>query len=167
MNMQKTSFAQAQKMLSPSPFALLTSLDKENERTNLMAVSWWTFASNHPATIIACLSQKGLSGSLVKESGEFGLCMVKPSLKEAGMKCGACSGRTVNKAEEFGIALVPADEIAPQLVAESAAAFECRLIRSEDVQDHTLLIAEVVATHAEEGAAVLYAMDGYRRLETV
>ena len=131
-----------------------------------MAISWWTFASNRPATLLACVRQKGYSGQLAREGGEFALCMVRESIRDAAQRCGTCSGCDVDKAEDFGIRLVPASKIAPMLVEESVAAFECKLIRSEPVQDHTLLIAVVVACHIDDGKP-LFAMDGYNRLEAM
>ena len=54
----KYSAAEIQKMVSPNPFGLLTAL-KPDGTTNIMAVSWWSFVSNHPAMVAVCLSNKG------------------------------------------------------------------------------------------------------------
>ena len=48
--MTDLTIGQAQRMTAPAPFALLTSADKEG-KTNIMAVSWWTYLSNHPVKI--------------------------------------------------------------------------------------------------------------------
>lgn len=61
MIMKDLTIGQAQRMTAPAPFALLTSIDKEG-KTNIMAVSWWTYLSNHPVKLGACLSNKGYSG---------------------------------------------------------------------------------------------------------
>ena len=42
--MTDLTIGQAQRMTAPAPFALLTSADKEG-KTNIMAVSWWTYLS--------------------------------------------------------------------------------------------------------------------------
>ena len=55
--MKELSVGQAQKMTTPAPFALLSSVDGAG-RTNLMAVSWWTYLSNHPVKIGACLTKR-------------------------------------------------------------------------------------------------------------
>ena len=60
--MQIVTISEAQKMSSPNPFGLI-SVKKENGDTNLMAVSWWTYTSNHPASIAVCLNNKTGSGN--------------------------------------------------------------------------------------------------------
>ena len=70
-------------MTAPAPFALLTSADKEG-KTNIMAVSWWTYLSNHPVKIGACLSNKGYSGGNIREGGEFAICVVDEQLRRLG-----------------------------------------------------------------------------------
>jgi len=70
--MDLMTIGQAQKLTSPNPFALL-SVRKNDGTTNVMAVSWWNYASNHPATVTVCLSSKGYSGQCIRESGAFGL----------------------------------------------------------------------------------------------
>ena len=81
--MDLMTIGQAQKLTSPNPFALL-SVRKNDSTTNVMAVSWWNYASNHPATVTVCLSSKGYSGQCIRESGAFGLNIVGEPLKEAG-----------------------------------------------------------------------------------
>ena len=101
---------QAQRLTTPAPFGLV-STKKEDGSTNLMAVSWWCFLSNHPPMLGVCLSKKGLSGSLIEKNGEFTLNIPGESIKEAALNCGRCSGRTVNKPVEFGIELEDAINI--------------------------------------------------------
>lgn len=89
--MEQLTIGQAQKMTSPAPFALLSSVD-ETGRTNLMAVSWWTYLSNHPVKIGACLSNKGFSGGNIRAAGEFALNLVDETMKQKALECGRCSG---------------------------------------------------------------------------
>ena len=164
--MDDITIGQAQKLTSPNPFGLVTSCDAEG-RTNLMALSWWTYCSNNPGTIAICLSQKGYTGSLIRANGEFALCIADAALSGAAFKCGTCSGRSVNKAEEFGIELVPASAIAPEVVKESRVVFECRVVDTVTVFDHDMFIGEIVALTADESKTALYAMEGYGRLAPV
>ncbi len=163
--MTDLTIGQAQRMTAPAPFALLTSIDKDG-KTNIMAVSWWTYLSNHPAKIGACLSNKGYSGGNIRESGEFALCIVDKTLKEAALGCGKCSGRSTDKAAELGIALTDAKTIAPKVVAASKVVFECKLSGMTAVGDHTFFIADVAAVYGDESKKQLYAYDGYGRLGT-
>lgn len=163
--MEKITIAQAQRLTAPCPFALLSVL-MENGRTNLMAVSWWTYLSNHPATIGVCLSKKGLSGALIQASGEFGLSIVGESLRDSAIRCGTCSGRTTDKAVAFGIPLAEAETLKAKIVDESRVVFECKLRDTKDVGDHVLYIAEIAACRGDASINALFAFDGYGRLDT-
>lgn len=164
--MKELTPAEALRLISPAPFALLSSL-RDDGRTNLMAVSWWCPLSSRPFTLGVCLSQRGLSGSLIEKRGEFALNIVGPALKESALKCGACSGRSVDKAAEFGIGLEDAAQIGAQVVSGSRAVFECRLENAVPAGDHTFFIASVVAAYGDESVGQLFAFDGYRRLDVL
>ena len=164
--MDHVSIGRAQQLTSPNPFALV-STSSSCGKNNLAAVSWWTYLSNHPATVGICLSQKGYSGKLIQETGAFCLCVPDETLKEAAFRCGTCSGASVDKAEAFGIALEPSCDIAPQRVAHSRLVLECRLVQSVPVGDHVFYIGEVLGAYANSTAQGLYAMDGYRSLAVV
>ena len=151
--MQNITIGQAQRLTAPAPFGLL-SVRKEDGSTNLMAVSWWTYLSNHPPSLGVCLSKKGLSGSLLEESGEFALSIVGESLREAALKCGGCSGRAHDKATEFGIPLEEADVIR-------------RLSSRTEVGDHVFYIGEIAAIRGDASVSQLFAWDGYARLDPV
>ena len=164
--MERIAIGQAEKLTSPAPFGLLSTV-REDGGTNLMAISWWTYLSNHPATLGVCLSSKGLSHTLIEKNGEFTLSIVGEGLKESALKCGGCSGRTVNKPEEFGIELMPSETVAAPAVKESRVVFECRLVNSVPAGDHIFYIAEVIHAFGDADVKQLYAFDGYGRLDTV
>ena len=164
--MQSISISQAQKLTSPNPFGLVCSSDSGGN-TNLMALSWWTYCSNNPGTIAVCLSKKGYSGILIRENKQFALCVVDASIAEPAFKCGTCSGRTVNKASDFGIELVKASVIAPSVVKKSRVVFECNVTEIVSVADHDMFIGEVAAITGDDSAQALYALQGYGRLAPV
>ena len=155
---------QAQKLTSPSPFGLLSTCSDDG-LVNLAAVSWWTYLSNHPPMLGVCLSKKGLSGSLIAASGEFGLSIPGAEWKDAAFRCGTCSGRTRNKALEFGIELTPASVLRTPLVEHSRVAFECRLKDQAEAGDHVIYLAEIVAIRGDPEISQLFAWDGYARLD--
>lgn len=160
------NFSNAQKLTSPNPFALVSTRTPE-DKTNLMALSWWTYASNHPPTIAVCISKKGYSNELIKNNHEFCLNIVDVSLRESAFLCGTFSGRSENKPEKLGIELMDPVEIQTRLVKDHKVAFECRLVGTTDTTDHSIFVAEVVACHLNPEKTQLYALDGYRSLGTV
>jgi len=64
------------------------STKKPNGKTNLMALSWWTFVSNNPATIAVSINKKAFSHELIYMNKEFGLNIVDESLKISAFLCG-------------------------------------------------------------------------------
>ena len=160
------TIGQAQRLTAPAPFALL-SARREDGSDNLMAVSWWTYLSNHPPMLGVCLSKKGLSGSLIERSGVFTLNVVGEALSDAALACGRCSGREHDKAAEFGIPLEPAAAIPASLVSGSRAAFECRLVSQTEAGDHVFYLAEILACRGDAEIKQVFAWDGYARLGTV
>ena len=157
---------QALRLTAPAPFALL-SARKADGADNLMAVSWWTWLSNRPPMLGVCLSKKGLSGSLIEETGVFTLSVVGEALRSAALRCGQCSGRGHDKAAEFGVPLEPASAVAGSLVSGSRAAFECRLVSRSEAGDHVFYMGEVLACRGDAEVKQLYAWDGYSRLDPV
>ena len=164
--MTEIALGQAQRLTAPAPFALL-SARRADGSDNLMAVSWWTYLSNHPPMLGVCLSKKGLSGSLIEQTGVFTLSVVGESLEAAALACGRCSGRDHDKAAEFGIPLESASVIPASLVSDSRAAFECRLFSQTEAGDHVFYMAEILVCHGDPEIKQLFAWDGYARLGRV
>ncbi len=158
------TISQAQVMSSPNPFALVVSCD-QNKKSNIMALSWWTYISNKPASLGICLSNACYTGQLLKENKEFSLCLVPPSLADVALQCGKVSGRTVDKESEFLIELSKAKKISPSIIKDSPLAFECTVNTSIIVGDHTIYIAKVVCIHGDSSKSHVYAVDGYSNLK--
>lgn len=164
--MKEITVSQAQRMSAPCPFALLGTKSVSGKE-NFMAVSWWTYLSNHPPMLGVCLSNKGYSGAIIKEQGEFSLNLVTLELSSAALSCGRCSGRDNDKITQFGIETMSADCIAAPLVKRSRVCFECRLHSFHEAGDHTFFMAQIVKIHGDESQKHLFAFDGYARLDTV
>lgn len=164
--MQNITISQAQKLSAPTPFGLL-SVRREDSGTNLMAVSWWTFLSNHPPMLGVCLSKKGFSHSRIEAESEFALNLVGKDLKAAALSCGTCSGRTHDKAAEFNIPLSEASVIRAGIVSDSRVVFECRLVSQTEAGDHIFYIGEILTIQANNSVPQLFAWDGYSRLDTL
>ena len=160
------SIAEVQELTSPNPICLITSRISD-EKTNIMALSWWTYLSNSPAYIGISLSQKSLTNQLIHHAGEFGLNIVGPDLVEAAFKCGTVSGRDVDKAAAFQIVLIDAEYIATKIVKSYRVALECNVKNFIEVDEHTFFVSEVVAIHTHPNVPQLFAFDGYQRLNTL
>lgn len=164
--MEKLTIGQAEKLTSPNPFAILTVATPSGE-TNAMAISWWNYASNHPATVTACLSKKGYSGSCIVESGHFGLNIVGENVKDAAFKAGTCSGRDGGKAEKLGLPLTDAMNAPQKMVEGSRLWMSCKLVNTLEIGDHVLYVGEVEDIEGDAGVKGLYAFNGYALLDVI
>lgn len=164
---QEIAINEAQKLTSPNPFALL-SVEKEDGGVNLMAISWWMYTSNNPASMAVCLSNKGFSGGMIKEKRTFALSVVSgEELKEAAFLCGTCSGRDHDKAGEFSIELEKDSDTGVSYVKEARVNFILNLVDSVTRGDHTVYFAEVSKIFGDSEKPGLFAMNGYSKLDTV
>ena len=160
------SLGQAEKLTSPNPFALVTSI-KEDGSTNVMALSWWTYVSNHPALIAIATSNKGMTGANIKEREYFALSTVGEAIGESAFKCGTCHGFNTDKAAEFMIPLTKEDGDPLEYPACSRVTIICKLKQYIDLEDHTLYIGEVVKVYGNEDIKAVYAINGYGGVATV
>ena len=161
--MQEMTIGAAQKLTSPNPFGLLT-VKKEDGTVNVMAVSWWNYVSNHPATLAVCLSKKGHSGACILREGKFSLSLPGEALAEAAFKCGTCSGRDHDKVTEFGIPVAVTEDFPQGMVEGSRVNFACTFQQSCDVGDHVLYVGEIDKMLGDESVKALYAYSGYGKL---
>ena len=165
--MEPITISASQKLTSPNPFALVTA-EKPDGTCNVMALSWWTYVSNHPATLAICLSNKGYTSSCIDASGSFGLSVVGPERKEAALKAGSCSGRDLDKAASLGIPLVDLPGARTKLVAGSRVCFACTAVGKYPMgEDHTLFVGRIEQIFGDPSVPALYAQQGYGALDTV
>lgn len=162
--MQKTiTISEAQKLSSPNPFALLTTR-KPDGTTNIMALSWWAYLSNHPAAIGVCLSNKGYSGSCIKVNSFFSLSLPGPQLQDSAFRCGTYSGKQRDKIKELSIPLSEHPDFPVPYVAESRIAFSCEMRFAYPIYDHTFYMCDIKQILGDDTIPALFAQHGYAKL---
>lgn len=154
----------AQMLTSPNPFALLVSQKPEGGE-NIMAISWWTYISNHPPMLAAAVSQKGYTHECIEKTPTFALCVPDSSLAKEAFSCGTVSGRNVDKVNEFGIALRTVEKDFPPVVENSIVVMLCRSTGEVQGGDHVLFLAEIEKILGDPNKQGLKAYDGYRSLK--
>lgn len=164
--MEKITIGEAQKLTAPNPFALIGTCDADG-RANFMALSWWTYASNRPGTMVVCMSQRGYSSALIKQNSEFTVNIIGEDLAEAAFACGCASGRNVNKVAQLHIPTTASECVAPPCIEGSRVCFECKVTQQLAVGDHDLFVAEVAAIRGDASKPQLFAWNGYAKLGTV
>ncbi|MBI4683165.1 MAG: flavin reductase family protein [Nitrospirae bacterium] len=109
---------EALELASPFPYVLAVTLDKR-ERPNIMGLSWWMFTSWDPLMIAISVGHQKYSHECLEHHKEFVLCFPSEGQEKDAWTCGTKSGRDMDKL----------------------------IMKQIETGDHTVYIANVVATH--------------------
>ena len=134
--------------LYPMHTFLITSTGDRG--TNIITVDWVTVISRKPAILCVSVSPLRYSYKLIKESGEFIVNVPSIELLEKVYKCGVLSGRDCDKFETLGLEKAPSKMLKTEIVKDCIAFLECKVIDSNNYGDHTLFVAEVVASYVTQ-----------------
>lgn len=143
------SFEQAFLRQSPVPLAVAIARD-EAGRYNPITIAWFTRIAQEPPMLAIAVGRDKYSSSCIAKSGMFTLSIPAESQKEMVMFFGTVSGRDADKLAQSGAATLPATAIDGVMLAGAVASYECVVKEAIAVGDHTLFIAEVIASHENE-----------------
>lgn len=114
---------------------------------NIMACEWMFHLSYKPGLIGIGVNPRHATHQYIKESKEFGICIVSIQQALLASISGRESGRRFDKikiAEALGFKFYPAKNINALLVEGASANLECKLFREVELGDHTLFVGEVL-----------------------
>lgn len=151
------------KLTSPNPVSLVCSRTPSGV-TNLGTVSWWTYLSLEPETIGFAMAKPSYTGEMVRAGKRVVLTIPGLALAKQVMQCGSATGRTTNKARDFGIELTNLPDCDIQIPAGSVAAIQCSLREYVDVGDHYFYICDVEHAYGDADKQALFAWKGYAKI---
>lgn len=146
--MQKLRWDDALTLMSPHPYALVSTIDAQG-RPNLMGVAWFSVVSWQPQMIAVAIGHGRYTRQCLDHCPEFALCIPSVEVAEGAWLCGCESGRDTNKWEKGGFKPVPSETIKPPIFEGALVAFECRVAQKVVCGDHILYIGEVLAIRGE------------------
>ncbi len=114
-------------------------------RFNTMAISWGTIGIEWGRPIFTTFVRTGrFTRELLAQNGEFtvNVPMRGSDLSLVG-KCGTCSGRNVDKFEQFGLTPENGEQVTVPGIREFPLTLECRVIYRQE-QDKSAMPAEVI-----------------------
>lgn len=161
--MKTLSLIDAAKLTSPNPLSLVCSRTPAGD-TNLATVSWWTYLSLEPETIGFAMMKTSYTGEMVRVNQQLVLTIPGEALAKQVMQCGSSTGRTRNKAKEFGIELKDIPDCDIQIPVHSTVAIQCTLREFVDVGDHYFYICNVENVYGDETENPLFAWKGYSKI---
>jgi flavin reductase (DIM6/NTAB) family NADH-FMN oxidoreductase RutF len=155
--MEEISAAEAFSLFKPESCVFVISVDKAG-RPNGMVAGWHTKCSMEPPLFAVCLSKKGNTNSLIRESREFVVAVPGKGLEKELLFFGSSHGDKVDKFKDSGVATGKAKCVRSPLLADATFNLECALEKEVDCGDHFLFVGRVLAAHANPGKKVLMNM---------
>ena len=140
--MVELPLSEVYQLLEPGPVVLLTTAQKG--RTNVMTMSWLTMVEFVPPLVACVVSSEDYSFAALVAEHECVIAIPAVELAPVVVKVGNTSGRAVDKFKKFGLTPRPAELVAPPLIAECFANFECRVVDTSMVDKYNLFVLEVV-----------------------
>jgi flavin reductase (DIM6/NTAB) family NADH-FMN oxidoreductase RutF len=133
------------RFLEPGPIILVSSAWKGE--SNIMTMGWHMIMEFTPSLIGCYVWNENYSYELIKKSKECVINIPETSLAETVVRIGNCSGKEVDKFNEFELTKVSGKKVKAPLIKECYANFECKLVDSSLIKKYNLFIFEVVKAH--------------------
>lgn len=140
--MKELPLAKVYQLLEPGPVVLLTTFRRG--RANVMAMSWHMMVEFEPPLIACVVSNADHSFAALRATRECVIAVPAVKLAPKVVAVGNCSGRDRDKFAAFGLTPLPAERVAPPLVAECFANLECRVVDTRLVNRYNLFVLEVL-----------------------
>jgi flavin reductase (DIM6/NTAB) family NADH-FMN oxidoreductase RutF len=129
-------------LLEPGPVVLLTTARRG--RANVMTMSWHMMLEFEPPLVACVVSAGNYSFAALRATKECVIAIPAVELAPKVVEAGNCSGRGIDKFAACGLTPVPAECVAPPLVAECFANLECKVTDTRPVNKYNLFVLEVV-----------------------
>lgn len=164
--MNKINLPMAAKLTSPNPVTLVCT-KKDDGKTNLATVSWWTYLSFNPNMIAYAMAKTSYSGEIVRKNKQVILTIPSEKIADEVMNCGCTTGRNTDKVSKFGVEMqnIPDSDIKVPL--HSRVAIVCELKEFIETGDHNLYICNVKQVYGNEQEKAVYAWNGYSEIHSV
>lgn len=131
------------RFLEPGPIVLVSSLWKGEK--DIMTMGWHMIMDY---THIGCyIWTQNHSFDLIRKSKECVINIPTIELADKVVGIGNCSGRDVNKFDEFRLTALSGEKVDAPLIKECYANFECKLVDSSLIKKYSLFVFEVVKAH--------------------
>lgn len=139
-------------LLNPLPVVLVTSLDSKGN-ANVMTAAWAGTVCSDPVMISVSIRKERYSHSLIKESGEFVVCLTTRKLAKVTDYVGVKSGRDIDKFQlenDLKLTKIPSQVVKAPSIQESPVCLECKVKQILELGSHDMFIGEVVGTNIDD-----------------
>jgi flavin reductase (DIM6/NTAB) family NADH-FMN oxidoreductase RutF len=146
---KEIKLSKSNRLLEPGCVILVTT--GTMDRKNVMTFSWQTsINSGNPHLVLLSIGKGHYSNELIKENPELVINIPGSELLEKVNACGRITGRKVDKFEKYSLTAKPATLVTPPVIEECMAYLECKVIQTISIEQHDLLICNVLRAEAED-----------------
>ena len=135
--------------LAPNPVAMISSGDMEN--SNIATIAWTGIINSEPMIVYVSIRPSRFSNEIITKTKEFVINLPDEKLVKIADFCGTKSGRDVDKFRECNLTKRQSNKIKSPYIEECPINLECKVIDIQKFDSHDMFVAEVVATHCDEG----------------
>ncbi len=136
-------------MLYPLPVVMVSVCDKAG-RANIVTIAWAGTICTNPAMVSISVRPERHSYEMIRETGEFVINLTTKDLVYATDFCGVKSGRDVDKFAACKLTPVKGQYVKAPMIGESPVNIECKVTEIKELGSHHMIMAEVLAVHADE-----------------
>ncbi|CAM3992857.1 flavin reductase family protein [Pluralibacter gergoviae] len=153
---QTVALHHASRLINHGPTVLITSVDAQVERRNIMAAAWIMGVEFQPPRVAVVIDKSAWSRELIERSGQFGIVVPGADAARWTHAVGSGSGGREDKFNAYGIPTVSGPVLGLPLVEEKCLAWmECRLLpATAAAEKYDTLFGEVVSAAADGEAFI-------------
>jgi len=137
-------------LLHPYNTCLITAKDR-NDQINVMAVAWIIPVNIDPPLLAMSIRPERYTYPMIKERGEFIVNLPTFTQARDVLFCGRRSGKKHNKFQSTQYTPQDARKVNVPIINECIAHLECKVKKIIPLQDHDLIIGEILTAYALEG----------------
>ncbi|WP_353892702.1 flavin reductase family protein [Proteinivorax hydrogeniformans] len=127
----------------PVPVALVGAM--QDEKHNVITVSWCTQVSKDPHLIMVSISPQSSISPMISKTQEFVLSILPKSSEEVARICGHTRDNVEDKIKQSKLTLKDGDKLNIPRIEEAIVNFECKVSSKYTAGDHAVIIANVIS----------------------
>ena len=153
--------------IAPLPVILVTTrLEKDGKNyDNIIPISWAGIIEHSPHMMNINISKGKYSGTVIKKTKEFGVCIPGSKYLEQVDMCGCTHGNKVDKFKLVNFTKYDALEINVPLISECTVNMECKLSNVIEFKSHEMFIGTIVKTYVDDEYVSEDGEPDYRKMD--
>lgn len=133
----------------PEAVALIVS-KSEDGIVNLCPIGHFCMAASNPKTWGIGVYKDWQTNKNITQTKEFVLCLPSMDQMDDLLYCGSHHGKDGDKTKKLSLTFQKSKYINVPVVEDSVACFECKVVKSTIIGDHTFFFGEIIASYVSD-----------------